>query len=140
MLYQPSTQWIPLNVAQDGKQMVVLLNGESLKTPLPNMTATSVVLMIATDVRRQEPLHPLPEISVQVRPYHQMIWQNTVAEYPHSNALTRSIEQVNKWFVISVFPKDLLAGIAAIDNVVAHSTTDARAVLGMPGSATAKTI
>jgi len=52
MLYQPSPQWIPLNVAQDGKQMVVLLNGESLKTPLPNMAAGFVVLMIATHVGR----------------------------------------------------------------------------------------
>jgi hypothetical protein len=52
--------------------MVVLLNRESLKTPLPNMTAGFVVLMIAMHMRRQEPLHPLPEITVRVGPQQQM--------------------------------------------------------------------
>lgn len=123
MLYQPGPQRIPPNVAQDGEQMVVSFNRESLKTPLPNMSAAPVVLMIATDVGRQKPLHPLAEISLRVRPHYQMKMSghNTVAEYPHRNALTRSVKQVDKGFVISVFPKNLAAGITPINSVITDS-------------------
>jgi hypothetical protein len=78
MLYQTGAQWVPLNVAQNNQQMVVLLNGKSLKPSLPNMSATGstvvghlstfLMLMIATNVGCQEPVHPLAEIPVQVRP------------------------------------------------------------------------
>jgi len=103
--------------------MLILLNRESLESPLPNVSATSVVLMIETNVGRQQPLHPLAEISVQVRPENQMkvIRHNTVAEHSHANATTGFIEPVNECPVITAFPKNPLPAIAPIDNVIANT-------------------
>ena len=63
-LHQPSSQWISFDVPQNRKHMIVLLNGKSFKTPLPDVTASLVVLVIAAYVHRQQLLHPSAEIAV----------------------------------------------------------------------------
>jgi len=63
-LNQPSSQWISFDVPQDRKHMIILLNGKSFKTPLPDVTASLVVLVVAPYMRRQQPLHPSAEIAV----------------------------------------------------------------------------
>ena len=52
--------------------MIVCLDGEGPETPLPDMAAAMVLLMVAADMRRREPHHVLAEVAVAARPQHQM--------------------------------------------------------------------
>jgi hypothetical protein len=50
--------------------MLVLLDGERLEAALPKVAARSVMAMIAAHIRVAEPLHPVAQIAVLVRPQH----------------------------------------------------------------------
>jgi hypothetical protein len=55
---QAGAQQILLDVSQDGQQVLILLDGERLEPTLPDMSAGVVAPQVASDVSRQEPMHP----------------------------------------------------------------------------------
>ena len=97
--------------------MLVLLNRESLKSPLPHMTATSIMPMIPPHMGRQKPLHPSPQTPIPIWPEPKMkvIRHDAIGQHPHGNVLTRKPNQFNK----RLFLKHLLASVATINHVVA---------------------
>ena len=122
--YQTGAKRIPLDVAQDGQQMVILFDGKGFKASLPYVAARFVVLVIAANVRRQKPLHPSAEISVRVGPKSQVkvIGNHAVTQHSHRNAPACAPDQLHKRVVVSIFPKYFLLGVAAIDDVVAYAS------------------
>jgi hypothetical protein len=61
---QFGAECVTLDVAEYGGEMLVILYGERLEPPLPNVSRGAVVAMVTSGVRREQPLHPTPEVAI----------------------------------------------------------------------------
>jgi hypothetical protein len=61
-------QGVALDVPKHRDQMIIVLDGERLETPLPHVPRRAVMEMIAPGVRREQPLHLAPEVAIQRGP------------------------------------------------------------------------
>ena len=104
--------------------MFVILDGERLEPPLPDMPRGSIVPMISADVRRHQPLHPSTQIAIAMRPQDQMevVRHQAQTRYPQREALTRVSDQVQERLVVFGLMEDLRPPIAPIDHVIAIPT------------------
>jgi hypothetical protein len=121
--HQVSAQRIALHVPEHGQQVFVLLHGESLEAPLPDVPACFVALVVPPDVRSQEPLHPSPEVAVRQRPEHkvEMAWHEAEGQEIHFYALARAPEQFMERGVVAVVVEYNGTTVATVDYVVAYS-------------------
>jgi hypothetical protein len=71
-------------------KVVVFLNGMSSESPLPNVAAGMIVLVVAAYVSGHEPLHVVAEIAIIDRPESQMkvIRHDADAEKPHGSNIS----------------------------------------------------
>src|SRR5205085_2220773 len=70
--FQAQLRGGPLDTAQGGAQMIVLLDGKGFEAALPDMAAASVALPVAVDVGGQQPLHPPAQVPIPARPEDQV--------------------------------------------------------------------
>lgn len=115
---------IPLDIPQHGQQVLVLLDGERFESPLPDVAGGLVMLVVAADVRGEQPLHPAGQIAVLARPEDQVkvIRHQTISEQPHRHNFVGGREEADERLVIGRLMKDPLAGISAAEDVVTVST------------------
>jgi hypothetical protein len=76
--------------------------------------------MVAADMGRQQPLHPLAQVAVVMGPQDQveMIRHPTIAEYAHRQALAGVADQLDKRPIVAVLVEDGGPAVAAVNNVV----------------------
>jgi hypothetical protein len=100
--HQAGTQGIALDVAQDGQPVVILLDGEGPKPPLPDVAAPPVALAVAVPRGGQQPLHPRAQLLIGAGPQDRvkMIRQQTKGHQPHGQACTGLPEDPDKAVVI----------------------------------------
>jgi hypothetical protein len=100
--------------------MLVVLDGEGLETPLPDVPAMMVVAEVAPDVGGQEPMHPPPEVAVIVWPEHQMevITQQAIGREPHGQSDLGLADGLEEGEVVALLVEHVGASVAAIDDVV----------------------
>ena len=105
--HQTRTQWIPLDVPDDGQQMVVFLDRECLETPLPNMTAALVDFAIAANMDGQEPMHPTAQMAVMFGPKSQMkmVGHQAIGQHPHFDPSAGLPNKANEGVEISLAMK-----------------------------------
>ncbi len=70
---------------QHHPKMVVLLDRESLETPLPHVPARVIVPPVGADMGRQQPMHSAAEVTVSQRPERQVevTGHDTVSQNAH---------------------------------------------------------
>ena len=114
---------IPLDIAQDREQVFVFLDGERFESPLPDVAGGLVVLVVAADVCREQPLHPAGEIAVLARPEDQvkMVRHQAVTQEPHRNDFVGGVEETDEGLIIRPLVKHPLPGVPATENVVTIS-------------------
>ena len=88
---------------------------------MSDVPAAAVVAMVAADVRREQPLHPMAEIAVAVRPQHQVkvIGHQAPRQNPHRQTLASGLEEPDEGRVIVLPVKHLAPAVPPIENVVA---------------------
>jgi hypothetical protein len=100
--------------------MLVPLDGERLEPPLPDMPAGVVVLVIPADVRREQPLHPPPQVPVLPRPQHEVkvVGHQTPTHQPHRNPLAGGSEQADEGGIVVRLMKHLGPRVPPVENVI----------------------
>ena len=103
--------------------MAVLLNGEAFETPLPHMSMTAVVPMIAADMTGHPPLHEGAERGFRHRLHDEMkmIRHQTEAQEFDGMFGFRSGEQVEEGDVVTLLEEDRRATVPAIQDMVGVS-------------------
>lgn len=129
---QAGAYGIAKDIAENGQKMLVLLDRETFEPALPNMTMTSVMLMIAADMSRQEPLHKRAEgfrcfgLDDEV----EVVGHQAKTEKGNRMFSLGHGKQVKESAVVSLFMKDGCAAISPIDDMICEtgdlSTWDAR--------------
>ncbi len=103
--------------------MLILLDRETFEPALPNMTMTSVMLVIPADMSRQEPLHKRAEgfrcfgLDDEV----EVIWHQAETEKHDRVFGLGHGKQVEEGAVVSVFVEDGCAAISPIDDMVCET-------------------
>lgn len=120
LLDEVRAQGVAFDVANGGDQVAVLLDGESLEAPLPDVAAAAVVAVIPPDMRGHQPLHPAAQVAVVVRPEHQveMVGHQAQCEDAHGQALAGGLKQAKEGVVVVGLLEDGGAAIAPIEHVV----------------------
>ena len=100
--------------------MLIRLDGKSAKAALPDMTARLIVAMVAADVARREPLHPVAEIAVFSRPedHVEVIGQQAIGQQPHLVGIGCLAKQFDELGIIAGLVEDFGPGISAVENVI----------------------
>lgn len=115
---------IEQDIAENGEQVMVLLNRETLEAPLPDMAMTAVVPMIAPDMTGHPPLHEGTErargggLHDEVK----MIGHQADAEELDGVGGFRGGEQVEKGGVIAVLVEDRGTPVPPIEDMVGVSS------------------
>lgn len=125
VIHQSGSQGVDFDIARRSEQITVLLNDKTLVAPLPNVTATAVMLVIAADMTGHQPLHATTEFLPPFCANQQveMIGHQTVGKESDRIALRCLVQQVGKCKVIVVLMKNLLPAVAAIEDVVAMAVS-----------------
>lgn len=100
--------------------MVILLNGKTFEATLPDMTTTSVMAMVTTNMTGHPPLHEGTEGSLGggLDDEMKMIGHQTEAEDAYGKFSLRHLQQVEERRVVGVFVKDDCAAVATVQDVV----------------------
>ena len=79
-----------------------------------------VVLVIAADMRRLQPLHPAAQVAIVAWPEHQMkmIGHQTISQHPHRIAGIGFVKQANKRGIIGRLMKHHLPAVPTVENVI----------------------
>ena len=103
--------------------MLILLDRKTFEPALPNMTMTSVMLVIAADMSRQEPLHKRAECFRCFGLYHEMevVGHQAKTEKDHRMFGLGRGKQVKESAVVSFFVEDDCAAISPIDDMVCET-------------------
>ena len=127
MVHQLRAHGIEQDIAEDGEQVVVLLNGKTLEPALPDMAVTAVVPMVATDVTGHPPLHERTESVIGSRRYHEMKMVGHQAEAKNLNRISgfRRAEQVEEGGIVGVLMKDGHAAVATVQDVIGVTSAGA---------------
>src|SRR5438105_9445256 len=100
--------------------MIVFLDREGAKTPLPDMAAGMVVLVVTPHVRRQQPHHVVTQFAISPWPDKEveMIRHEAVAEQAHIEALPRLPQELEEGIEIAILVKDSKAAVATVEDVI----------------------
>lgn len=99
---------IEQHVAEDGEEMLVLLNRGTLIAALPDVPATVVVPMVAANVAGEPPLHDRAEggRGFRLQDEVEVVRHHAEAEQRDGELLLRAGEQVAEGPVVGSFVKD----------------------------------
>ena len=113
---------VALDIAQHRQQVLVLLDREGLEPALPDVAAAVVVLVVTAHVGVLQPVHPAAEIAVAVRPHRQVevVGHEAVGQDGHGDLDAGVPDGLEERLVVPVLHEDLAAGVAAVEDVVAH--------------------
>src|SRR6266404_8015667 len=123
-LFRPFGQlgphWVAFDIAQHGEQVLVLLNGKSLESSLPDVSASMIMLVIATHVRIENPVHPAAQVPIVNGPDNEMkvIGQEAECQDAHGDFDAGVSNRLQERLIIAVLEKDLPPRVATIDDVV----------------------
>lgn len=120
---QPCAHWIAEHVAEDGKEMAVLLDRKTFEATLPHMSMAPVMAMVTADVARHPPLHKRAEGRVGGRLHDQMkmIGHEAEAEDPDGVRRFCGGEQVEEYSVVAVLVEDCGTAVSAVQYMVGIS-------------------
>jgi hypothetical protein len=98
----------------------ILLNEKALETPLPNMTAGLVDLVITSDMAGHEPLHPPAQTFFLFGDKRQVkvIRHETVSQHLDGMSSLGLPHEVEKGFIVPGRMKDFPSPIAAVQNMI----------------------
>jgi hypothetical protein len=115
-------QCVALDVAHDGPQMVVVLNGERLEPSLPDMATGSVLAVISPGVSHKQPLHPTAQVPVALRADNQVevVGHQAVPEDIQREPGARIADGLDKGVIVSGLVKDRRSTITTVEDVVPH--------------------
>ena len=84
------------------------------------MPTGTVMLVITTDMACHQPLHHFVKLAGLFWLYEQVevVWHQAPCEQPHRKLFTCRLHKINECSVITVFMKNLLPAVTAIDKVV----------------------
>jgi hypothetical protein len=104
--------------------MLAILDGKSLEPALPDVTAPPVPAPISPHVSREQPLHPLAQITIAKRPEDEveMIGQKTIGQNPHRPQLTGIAHGGQKVVEIFLGVKHLVLVVTSIKYMITDST------------------
>lgn len=117
---QAGTNRILQDVTHHGDQMLIALNRETFKPPLPDVPAAAIVFVISAHVAGQQPLHELTQCGWVRRFENEMkvIRHQGKTEQLNPIPLLRFRKQKQKRFVVLWFVKYRGSTVATVDNVV----------------------
>ena len=52
--------------------MVIILNRKGLEAPLPDVSCSAVMAMVAPGMRREQLLHPTSQVAIMMRPQYKV--------------------------------------------------------------------
>jgi len=115
---------VPLHIPHDRQYVLIALNRKCLESPLPDMSAARVMLVIPPHVACHEPLHPPAQIAVAVWPQNEMkmIRHEAVRQQSHGYAVARLGHQSQERGVVTAVVKHGRATVSTIHDVVANTT------------------
>src|SRR5437879_2225995 len=101
--------------------MIVFLDWERPKPPLPDTAAAVVMLVIAAHVRGGQPHHVRAQVASATRPKEKMkmIPQQAKGQQADVDPLPGLAQQPHKGSVVAVFVKDPAACVTTVEDVVA---------------------
>src|SRR5438105_9596674 len=104
--------------------MIVLLDGEGAKAPLPHVATGVVMLLVAAELRRHQPHHVSAQLAIPPWPDGkvEMIRHQTKGDQPHVHALLRLAQQPDEGVEVAVLMKDGRPTVAAIKDVITIPT------------------
>lgn len=99
---QARPQRVAFDVAEDGQQVMVLLDGECLEASLPDMAGGAMCFAVAMHMSSQQPLHPAADVVVAQGPQSKvkMIGHEAVAQEAHGNASAGPAQQGHEGGVV----------------------------------------
>src|SRR5208337_2847212 len=114
----------PVEAPANACLVVIVLDRGRLAPPLPEMAAGPVVPVIAACVGRQQPLHPAPEVTVDLRAQDQMevIGHQAIVQDIDGQQGSRVDHRLHEFGVILIHVEHRLAAIAPIHGVIPHPT------------------
>ena len=100
--------------------MIVFLDGERPKTPLPDMPAAMVMLMIAAYMRCHQPHHVLAEVAIFFWPNGEVevVRHQTKGQQADIDALPSFTKQLHKSIIVAGLAEDRTPSVATIENMV----------------------
>jgi hypothetical protein len=101
--------------------MIVILDYKTLVSSLPNMAASAVMLVITTNMACHQPLHHFVQLVglFWLNEQVEMVWHQAPCVQSHRKLCPRLLHYVNECPKVTVFMKNLLSAVTAIDKVVA---------------------
>ena len=116
--------------------MLIARDRKGLEPPLPHVPGGAVAPMITPHVRGQQPLQITRKLPLGPGPEDQMkvIRHEAKPKHPHRHALAGRPQQREKAAIVRLIVKDLGAGIAAVQHVVAQTTDGSSCGAGHAGS------
>ena len=113
------------DIAEDGEQVMVLLNRKTLEASLPDMPVTSVMPMIATDMTGHPPLHKRAEggLSGWLHDQMEMIGHQAETENLDGMSGLGRAEQIEEGGIVAVLVKDSGAAVATVQHVIGMADT-----------------
>ena len=120
LIDQPGTDGVAEHIAQHRQEVTVGLNEKTFETPLPHMTMSPVMLMVAADVTGQPPLHEVAQRGLCPGLHDEMKMIGHETERKHVDGELRFChgEQLEEGRVVAVFAKDCRAAIAPVEDMV----------------------
>ncbi|MFZ0478138.1 MAG: hypothetical protein WAL71_03225, partial [Terriglobales bacterium] len=106
------------------KEVIALLYRKGLETTLPNVPAPSIALAIAVYLGGQQPLHPVAQRCILIRPEHkvEVIGHQAISNQSHRHAGVRLAQKMEKSVLIVGVVEYARLAIATIQDVVTIST------------------
>ena len=121
-LHEIGPQSVPLHVATNREEVLVVLNGKRLEAALIHMTAARAVPMSvpAPRVRQRQPADEPGEFVVFPRPddHVPMIGQNAISQQPRFRAIDGFLQNAFERVIVFRLVKDRPPGISPIQNVI----------------------
>ena len=103
--------------------MVILLNNETLKPPLPDVPVGAIKLMVSSHMACHQPLHPSAKVPCPDRPHdhvemvgHEAVGKNFDREKPPAQS-----QQISESLVILTIVEYVLLPVATVEDVVDES-------------------
>ncbi len=112
---------VAFDVAQHSKQVVVFLDGKAFESPLPNVSARMIVMMVASDMCGEQPGHVVAELAVFAWPKGEveMVGHQAKGQQADGNMLIGLVQEFEEGVVVAILVKDGAPSVPAIEHVVA---------------------